>query len=343
MSIPVTRETTSLISVIIPVHNGARWLGETLKSVLAQTHRNLEIILVDDASTDELQTVLTENRDARLRVTRLESNIGVSAARNFGVDLSRGEYVAFCDADDICLPQRLAMQLAYLQVHTDLGFCGTAFTCFDTEDRDTVMHPLSHREIREALMEGTCFGLSTVMIRAPLIKKARFDPALRVSEDYDLWCRLVLAGVRAGNLSESLVRYRWHPRQVSRDKAALLDQVTRRVRALYCAKIVGDVLWAHTLAAETIDENDLAMAAQKVAEHVAKHPELPASKLRYMLAWLYQNLPRHGVQQWVLWSRIQARLKLRLDRKYRINIAILALLPAWMTRKHFDTLVKLKG
>lgn len=331
-----------LISVVVPVHNGARWLGETLASLCAQSEPDFEIVLVDDASTDNLQEVLDRHADDRLRVVHLSPNVGVSAARNHGIGLGRGRYIAFCDADDLCQPQRFALQRAFLEQHPDIGLCGSAFTCFDTQDRETVSHPLTDAQIRKALMQGNCFGLSTVMACAAVLQDCRFDPSLAVAEDYDLWTRLVASGVHVANLPESLIRYRLHPQQASRHKGARLDQMARQVRALYCARLFGDDAWVDKLRRRGVDPADLALAADKVAGFVSRQPEFAARDFRFLLAWLYQQQPRHGLRPWWRWTRIQKTLRLALDRNYRLNTALLAFLPASLGRRYFDTLVKLK-
>lgn len=331
-----------LISVVVPVHNGSRWLGETLESLYRQTHTNFEIVLIDDASTDELQDVINRHADPRLKVVHLDANVGVSAARNHGIELALGRYIAFCDADDLCQPQRLERQFAFLEAHPDIGICGSAFTCFDTEDRETVSHPETDAQIRKALMAGNCFGLSTVMARAPVLKRCRFEPSIQLAEDYELWTRLIAMGVPAVNLGDSLVRYRLHPQQASRDKGERLDQMSRRVRAFYCARLLGDEGWVRKLGDGTIEAADLKRAASLVADFVAAHEGYAARDFRFMLAWLYQQQPEHGVKAWRQWRQVQAKLQLGLNRNYRFNTALLAFLPPSLKRKYFDTLVKLK-
>jgi glycosyltransferase involved in cell wall biosynthesis len=331
-----------LISVVIPVHNAACWLGETLASLYAQSEADFEIVLVDDASTDHLQDVLDRHSDARLQVSHLSANVGVSAARNYGIGLARGRYIAFCDADDICQPLRFALQLAFMEQHPDIGLCGGAFTCFDTQDRETVTHPLTDTHIRKALMQGNCFGLSTVMAKAEVLKVCCFDPSLRVAEDYDLWTRLVGSGVHAANLPQILTRYRLHPQQASRYKGAKLDQMSRQVRALYCACLLGDDAWVDKLRSRGVEPADLALAATKVAAHVTCLPGFSEQDFRFMLAWIYQQQPSHGPLSWWCWTRIQKTLTLALDRNYRLNTALLAFLPSSIGIKYFDTLIKLK-
>ena len=327
-----------LLSVILPVHNGTQWLGETLKLILAQTYSNFEIILVDDASTDNLADVLVDYCDKRLHAVHLMKNIGVSAARNVGIEMAQGSYIAFCDADDLCQPQRFELQLAFLEQHPEIGLCGSSFTCFDTQDRETVVHPAADSEIRKVLMQRNCFGLSTIMARARILKANRFDESLSVSEDYELWTRLAASGVRLANLPESLIRYRLHSQQASRHKSTTLDQVTRKIRSVYCAGFLDDPQLLERLRVGSIGLDDLESAAQKIIKQAVYAPR----DFRYMLAWMYQQLPQHGIYQWRRWSSVQKKLQLKLDSNYRLNIALLAILPGHIGRKYFDTLIKIK-
>jgi glycosyltransferase involved in cell wall biosynthesis len=271
-------------------------------------------------------------------LVHLKKNVGVSAARNQGIELTKGDFIAFCDADDLCQPQRLERQLEFLEQHPDIALCGSAFTCFDTQDREIVVNPVSDAEIRNTLMLRSCFGLSTIMARAAIFKSVRFDETLSVAEDYELWTRLAASGVRFANLPESLLRYRWHPQQASRHKGERLDVATRRIRGEYCISLLGDVKLIARLGSGSIGIDDLEAVAQRIARHTSHEPRA----FRFMLAWLYQQLPRHGLIPWWRWTRIQKRLRLELDRNYRFNTAILAFLPVSVGRKYFDTLIKLK-
>jgi len=331
-----------VLTVVMPVHNGARWLGETLVSIYNQSFRDFELILVDDASTDALLGVLNAFPDPRLTVVRLEKNGGVAEARNKGVAQANSQYIAFCDADDVCQPERFEKQITFLQQHPRVGVCGTAFTCFETEDGETVRNPSSDGEIRRSLMRGNCFGTSTMMGRAELFKKHVFDQSMTPTEDYDLWTRLSCEGVQMANLPESLLRYRVHAQQASQQKSVRLDQLARKIRALYCARLLGLAGLLERMRVESIEMEDLEAAASGIVNYCATHSDVSVSEFRFMLAWLYQKLPNHGLLSWWRWTRLQKLLKLDLNRNYRFNIALLALLPIGISHKYFDTLIKMK-
>lgn len=333
---------TPLLSVVIPIHNGASWIVETLTSICAQTYANFEILLVDDASTDNLASALNACSDARLQVLHLEKNLGVAGARNAGIAKAKGQYIAFCDADDICLPDRFERQLQFLQAHPQIGVCGTGFTCFDTQERETVLNPETSEAIRHALMRGNCFGMSTIMGRTELFKTHAFDQSLAPTEDYDMWTRLSASGVQMANLPLSLIRYRLHAMQASQQKSHRLDQLARKIRSVYCARLMGSDALVQRLQAEQLSINDLNHAADEIRRYCETDPAFAPAEFRFMLAWMYQKLAHHGVSDWQAWKHIQAQLGISLDRTYRINTALLAFLPSWLTRKHFDTLIKLK-
>ena len=338
----MTPNALPLVSVVMPVHNGARWIAASLQSLFAQTFTDFEIVLVDDASSDDLSNVLAACADPRLRVIRFETNVGVSAARNAGIARAKGEYIAFCDADDLSLPERLATQYAYLQANPDVMGCGSAFICFDDQDRECVRHPTTFADIQRSMMRHNCFGLSTLMLRAKALADERFNPQLRAAEDYDLWLRLMVRGYKLVNLPSVLLRYRLHPQQASQAKSEKLDQTSRQLRALYCAQVLSLPVDAMQDPARPLTMADLRLAEQSIQSFCASHADYTPMDFRFMLAWMYQRQAHHGWQTWMQWRAIQKRLQLSLDRNYNLNVWVLACLPDAWKKKWFDVLIKLK-
>jgi glycosyltransferase involved in cell wall biosynthesis len=313
-----------------------------LNALFSQTYECFEIIVVDDASTDNLGVVLHSINDPRLRVLHLTENVGVSAARNRGISVASGTYIAFCDADDICQSNRFEEQVAFLVENVEIGICGSAFTCFDDQVRDTIRNPHTDKDIRRELMCGNCFGQSTMMGRAEIFKQHPYNESLSVAEDYDLWARLSVLGIKFANLQESLLLYRWHPQQTSRHKGEMLDHVTRKIRCTYCVALLGDSQLLACIHAETVNLNNLDYAALKIADYCKLHLEFNIQNFRFLLAWMYQRLPNHGILQWRHWRRIQNQFGLKLDKNYQFNIFLLAFLPECVGQIYFATLIKLK-
>lgn len=180
------------VSVIIPTYNRAALVTEAVASVLAQTRPDFELLVVDDASTDDTATALAPYA-ARIRLLRRESRGGVSAARNTGIAAARGEWLTFLDSDDLWLPEKLARQLAFLSENPDLLICQTEETWVRRGVR--VNPPLTHRKIGGLIfyqsLERCLVSPSAVILHRRLIEQhGGFDEDLSAAEDYDLWLRL---------------------------------------------------------------------------------------------------------------------------------------------------------
>lgn len=206
-------EVTSEISVILSVYNGATYLDECLRSIREQTFAKFEFIIVDDASTDGTPEILRRHaaQDSRITLLKNERNKKISVSLNTALAHARADLVARMDADDIALPDRLAKQFAFMNANPDVLVCGGALTCHETGEN--IYYPTSDESIRAQLLWASPFVHPAVMFRRnPVLEAGGYDPAMPLSEDYDLWCRLaVLHGWRFANLDEVLVRYRIHP------------------------------------------------------------------------------------------------------------------------------------
>ena len=203
-----------LITVLIPAYNAAAYLGDALTSVQGQGIGDLEILVIDDGSTDATEEVLAGFDDPRLRVVRQE-NAGLVGALNRGIDEAHGTYLARLDADDEMPPGRLAAQLAAMAADPELLVLGTDYQAYG-EVSFRVRMPRSDRACRQRLSFGSCHCGASVMIRHDrlIASGVRFDPADVHAEDYGMWCELAEYG-RLGNLPVVGYRYRIHAGQIS--------------------------------------------------------------------------------------------------------------------------------
>lgn len=179
------------VSVIIPCYNHAGGLPAAIQSVRAQGWPGVEIIVVDDGSTDETQKLLHELRGSDLRCLR-QQNQGPAAARNTGIRAARGDWIAFLDADDYWLPGKLAAQFELLARHPDAGFSygGLRLRASDGSERE-VKCDFSERQLLLVLLEGSRLFTTTVIVRRSGLKRTGlFHTGLRTGEDWDLWLRL---------------------------------------------------------------------------------------------------------------------------------------------------------
>jgi glycosyltransferase involved in cell wall biosynthesis len=203
------------VSVILPVWNGERFLAEAVESVLAQTFEDIELLIVDDGSTDTTSEIADAfaRRDGRVHVIRLGRS-GIADALNAGIARARGRFVARMDADDISHPTRLAKQIAYLESNADCVAVGTAIEVIDEagEFVGTRTYPARHTDITRQMINGLANTLAhpTVVTRTEALLSVGGYRRDRVpSEDLDLWIRLSQIGTLA-NISEHLLRYRRH-------------------------------------------------------------------------------------------------------------------------------------
>ena len=217
------------VSVIIPTYNSARYLGEAIDSVLAQTFRDFEVLVIDDGSSDETETMM-RRYGPPVRYIR-QKNSGVAVARNRGILEGRGRYVAFLDADDTWLAHKLEKQIEALDGASGAGFCYSAFTVVDS-DLKPVSVSRSKRQasaLEDLLLRGNVVGsVCTVLCERALIEMlGGFDPALSQCADWDMWVRIA-AHTEFIYVDEPLVTYRHHGGMISRN-AALLESDSVRV------------------------------------------------------------------------------------------------------------------
>lgn len=233
-----------LVSVLLSVHNDARFLAAAVESVLRQTVDDLELIVVDDASTDETPALLAAVQDSRLRLLRNERQLGLAASLNRGLDEAQGRYVARLDADDVALPQRLESQLARIAATPSVVVVGTGILDLDETGRVSTLHrnPVGARAVRWLTLFGSPFFHPTVLVDRELLDLhgLRYDSAYLESEDYDLWSRLLGLG-DGTNLADPLVLKRVHAGQASLRRSELQESFQRQVALREIARIAPEL------------------------------------------------------------------------------------------------------
>ena len=220
-----------VISVIIPTYNSDKYISEAIHSVLRQTCTEYEIIVIDDGSTDSTRQII-ENNFPQIRYFYIP-NQGVSKARNYGIQRARGEFIAFLDADDLWLPEKLGKQLKLFMADQELMLAFTAHRVFN----DNGFKDLNFSK-NERLMKGDVVKniflyshvtTSTVMVRRQVFQEiGYFEENLKAAEDDNLWMRIALK-FRIHLLDEVLVHYRWTENSLSRSEYNLLDGVLKNI------------------------------------------------------------------------------------------------------------------
>jgi glycosyltransferase involved in cell wall biosynthesis len=212
-----------LVSAVIPVYNGERFLAETIESVLTQTYPNIECIVVNDGSTDGTAEVAKSFGD-KIRYFE-KQNGGVSSTRNFGIERASGDYVAFLDADDLWLSVKVEKQMAFYCEHDDLGLVFTG--SYDVNEQKGILREnavKSHEAlIEEVLLLGSATGripTTAIVPKSILNLVGKFDEQLSTSADADYICRLAREAKIAG-VPEPLALYRVHGNQMHHNLNAL--------------------------------------------------------------------------------------------------------------------------
>lgn len=219
-----------LVSIVTPAYNGARFIKQTIDSVLAQTYANWEMVIVDDCSTDGTAELVERigAADSRIRLIRQPKNGGPARARNAALQAARGRYVAFVDSDDLWLPQKLENQLRFMR-ERDSVFSFTGFRRIDESGAKVgQLRPIPAELSYPELLKNTAIVTSTVVIDRERV--GSFVMPITYYDDFATWLAILKRGHVAHGLDEDLVRYRVVGQSVSRKKGKSALWVWRTYR-----------------------------------------------------------------------------------------------------------------
>lgn len=209
-------ELVPLVSVLMPVYNTASFLREAMDSILSQTFEDFELIVLDDCSPDNAEGVLDAYDDPRIVRYRGEKNVGLSNVLNVGLDMARGKYIARMDSDDISLPNRLQVQMEYLERHPEIDLVSVGMQLFGAKEEVWIREQDPEKVKINALFHSPILHASSVWRKESFERHGlRFRQEMVPAEDYDLWTRALVKGLKLVNLPEVLYKYRIHPSQVT--------------------------------------------------------------------------------------------------------------------------------
>ena len=245
--------STSLkVTVQIPVYNGEKYLKECLESILNQSFTDFECLIIDDGSSDGSAAVIESFRDPRVRFVRNERNMGISLTRNRGFDLARGEYIALMDCDDVCPPERLARQVAFMDAHPEVGICGSwvqeMYPDGQMIKEQLRRYPQDDAPIRRMMMQDCPLWNPSLMLRKSMVRQHRlyYNPDFKLGEDFDLVVRAA-AVTQLANIPEALLYYRRHENQISTRRTFEAHRNANLLRMNLIAKEAGKHLPGATL------------------------------------------------------------------------------------------------
>ena len=221
---------SKLVSVIIPVYNGEKYIRDAIESVLNQTYKNFEIVVADDGSTDNTVEILKEYGD-KIR-WKSQENKGPASAKKFGTSMAKGEYLAYLDSDDIFLPDKLELQVNYLDKHSEVGLVYSDY--YQVNEKGEITK-LSCSKKNLLLIQQNYVPTSGVMCRRECIDTlGRFDENLGSNYDWDMWIR-ISEKYPIHCIPKPLFKYRGHGENISLTRPNRLDY-ERKVKILLLEK-----------------------------------------------------------------------------------------------------------
>ena len=272
-----------LVSVLLPVYNGAVFLEGGIESILSQSYRNIELIVINDGSSDDSAKIISNFQDPRIRAYHQE-NQGLATTLNRAISLAHGEYLARQDQDDLSLPQRIEKQVRFLDAHPNCGMVGgwAEIWMENVKSERTHQHPSENSHLKYDLLFDNPFVHSSVMLRKSVCDTVgcySTDMSRQPPEDYELWSR-VARHFEVANIPEILLVYREVQKSMSRaGMSPFLDRVINIS--------IENLLWATGRKCPDLDVTDLA-----ALNHAAYHRVSPRPSLKRLSRVLFEAADR---------------------------------------------------
>lgn len=230
-----------LVSVIIPIYKAEEFIVEALRSVMDQTYKNLEIILINDKSPDrsiELAQQLTAN-DPRIQIVDNKYEKGIVGALNTGLEIAAGELVARMDADDVCFPDRIEKQVRFMDEHPEIAVSSGSVEVIGKHSGLKFEYPTDPEVAAIFPLLNSPVAHPATILRAGFFKQhnLRYDYEYQYGEDIDLWQRVLDAGGQIGNLAEVILKYRTHNASITVEYASRNGDLAHKVRMRIMGKL----------------------------------------------------------------------------------------------------------
>lgn len=245
----------------MPVYNAELYIRDSIESILNQTFKNFEFLIYNDGSTDKTDLLISQYKDSRIIYKKFEKNSGYLNILNEGLNCARGKYIARMDADDISLSTRFEEQFNYMEVHKEVGICGS-WTEFLNKDKNIGKTPITSDEIISRMFFGSPLSHPTIMMRTEMIRKfgLQYDSKFYLAEDYKLFSEAFLY-FKITNLPKVLLKYRIHKLQVSSSKWRQQYDLKCQIQTLLLCKCLTyktdmDTEWLFNFMAERITPNE---------------------------------------------------------------------------------------
>ena len=236
------KDNQPLISVVMPVYNCERFVGEAIDSILNQTNKNFELIIVNDGSTDHSEKVILSFNDERIKYIRNQVNAGPSFATNRGFSLAKGKYVAGADSDDIYKPERLQKQVDYMENNHNVDILSSGYEAFGSENY-VFRRTYNNNQIRSYFLWAMLIPNPCFVIRRSLLLKhnLRFDESIMAGQDYEFWERVsCFTKAHYYITNDILFKYRVHKNSISFKRNIIAQKTIGIVRERQLKRLLGN-------------------------------------------------------------------------------------------------------
>lgn len=219
------------ITVLMSVYNGEKFLRQAVDSILNQSFKNFEFIIIDDGSTDRTAEIVKSYKDERIKFIQNEKNVGLAKSLNRGIQLAKGEYIARMDADDLSLPRRFEKQVKFMDKDPKIAICGTWLKLFGNNKSEIWKVPSDFEKIKCLMLFYPAIYHPTVFIRKAFLERYNvyYNESFNCSQDYDLWTR-VAEKAKISNLKEVLLLHRVHPDRLGVIRGSVQVENANKVR-----------------------------------------------------------------------------------------------------------------
>lgn len=298
-------------TVLMAVHNGMPYVKETVESILNQTYKHFEFLIIDDCSSDGTAPFLQNIQDRRLRVIRNNKNLRLAPSLNKGISAAKGKYIIRIDADDIADPERIEKQVAFMEKNLDIGVCGSFLQTMGAVQKDWKF-PVTNEAIKARLLFDNVLMHPTVIMRRKVFTKNNifYRVESNGSEDYDLWIQM-MNEIKFANLDEYLLRYRIHEGQMSMDKDQKEHADTIRLQILDELGLNGEVvqknywkLLEHSTITNRRDLFELAFTVNSIVSKAKRCSWLQEEAVKKELETRWAIMTRHYSEESVLYKTV---------------------------------------
>lgn len=277
-------EEQPLVSVLLPVYNAQSTIIESLNSIVNQTYQNMEIIVINDGSNDNSESLISSLSDKRISFYSNDCNRGIVYTLNRGLQLAHGKYIARMDADDISLPTRIEEEVRVMEEQPEIVVCGCDVEVFSDSKRKlpkSIVVLADSDGLKSSLAMFPCFAHPTVMIRKSILDeyKISYDSGYLHAEDYKMWVDLASCG-EFHIIPKKLLRYRISDTQITQRTNIQQIETTKRIRLLYIHRFVGEGI------AERMKKEGVSLSLLKTVKKKTFN--------KYLLQVLYSSFPKYN-------------------------------------------------